>query len=275
VFSAGEAYDAFMGRWSGRLAPLLLKFAGVADGDHVLDVGTGTGSLAAAVVEAVPSSRVVGIDQSESYIALARAREAGRHRGQRIQFEVADAQQLPFCDASFDRTLSLLNLNFIPDPEKALKEMIRVTRAGGTVAAAVWDYGEGMQMLRVFWHEVVLLFPDADPKDERHMPYCRSGELARLWRAHHLQNVSETPLTVETRFSSFEDYWIPFLERQGPAGAYVASLSSQEADRLRLKLQERLAGEGVDQPIVLHARAWAVQGVVAGKTAGPDFTTRR
>jgi SAM-dependent methyltransferase len=121
-----------------------------------------------------------------------------------MRFEVGDAEHLPFEAASFDRTLSLLILNFVPDPQKALIEMIRVTRPGGTVAAAVWDYGDGMEMLRVFWDEAVGLDPRARAKDERQMPLSRAGELAALWRTH-LPNVAETALTIETQFSSFED----------------------------------------------------------------------
>jgi SAM-dependent methyltransferase len=258
MFSLGESYDKYMGRWSRLLAPLLVQFADVRDGDDVLDVGSGTGALAVAVATAVSSSRVVGIDRSEPYVAVARA----RNQDNRVQFEVGDAQHLQFGEASFDRTLSLLILNFIPDPGKALGEMLRVTRPGGTIAAAVWDYGEGMEMLRVFWDEAVALVPDADAKDERHMPLSRSGELAALWRAYRLENVSARPLTVETRFSSFEDYWSPFLERQGPAGAYVASLPVHDVDRLRLNLRRRLVGDGPDHPIALEARAWAVRGTV-------------
>src|SRR5262245_22356166 len=126
MFSVADAYDRFMGRWSRRLAPLLVQFAGVRDGDDVLDVGCGTGSLTAAVVEAAPSGRVVGVDRSESYIAFART----HHQQERVRFEVGDAEVLDFGDASFDRTLSLLILNFIPDPDIALNEMIRVTRPG-------------------------------------------------------------------------------------------------------------------------------------------------
>jgi SAM-dependent methyltransferase len=259
VFGDGEAYESFMGRWSRRLAPLLVQFAGVADGDSVLDVGSGTGSLAAAVAANAPGSRVVGVDRSESYVAVARA----RHQSQRMRFEVGDAQQLPFQDASFDRTLSLLILNFVPDPQKALTEMIRVTRVGGIVAAAVWDYAEGMEMLRVFWDEAIGLDPRADPYDERHMPFSRAGELSTLWRSHHLQNVDETPLTIETQFSSFENYWSPFLQQQGPAGAHVAALSANGREQLQSKLRQRLMGDRAEEPITLRARAWAVRGVVA------------
>jgi SAM-dependent methyltransferase len=257
MFSVGEAYDFFMGRWSRRIAPLLVQFAGVADRDHVLDVGSGTGSLAAAVADVAPSTRIVGIDRSTPYVAVAKARQ----QSLRMWFVVADAQQLPFQDASFDRTVSLLILNFVPDPQKALTEMIRVSRPGGTVAAAVWDYGEGMEMLRMFWDEAIALDPRADGKDERHMPLSRAGELATLWRMG-LQNVSETALTIETRFSSFENYWSPFLQRQGPAGAHVAALSPGDREQLQWKLRQRLLGNGADGPFTLRARAWAARGAV-------------
>lgn len=247
-----------MGRWSRRLAPLLVQFAEVTDGDDVLDVGSGTGSLSAAVAAAAPSSRIVGIDRSAPYVAVARA----HHQGERVRFEVGDAQYLPFQDASFDLTMSGLILNFIPHPQNALKEMIRVTRAGGTVAAAVWDYGEGMEMLRLFWDEATALGPDAGAKDERHMPLCQRGELSTLWRTYELRNVSEAPLTIETPFSSFEDYWSPFLKQQGPAGNYVETLSARNAEHLRLNLRRRLLGDDPDGPIALHARAWAVRGTV-------------
>jgi SAM-dependent methyltransferase len=156
-----------------------------------------------------------------------------------------------------------LNLNFIPEPDKALAEMTRVTRPGGTVAAAVWDYGQGMEMLRVFWDEAVALTPAIDVKDERRMRFCRQGELTALWQAHHLQAVSEAPITIETRFSSFDDYWSAFLEKQGPAGAYVTTLAEAEREQLRQRLRRRLAGDAVDRPVTLSARAWAVRGVAS------------
>jgi SAM-dependent methyltransferase len=256
MFSAGDAYERFMGRWSRELAPLLVTFAGVRDGDAVLDVGSGTGALTAAVVAAAPSSRVISIDFAEPYVAFARA----HHREDLVRFEVGDAQQLRFPDASFERALSLLALNFIPDPARALDEMIRVTRPGGTVAAAVWDYGEGMQMLRVFWDEAIALSPAMDARDERHMPVCRKGELAALWRERGLRDVREEPLMIQTLFASFDDYWSPFLEKQGPAGEYVASLSTGEQNELRGRLRARLLGDGADRPIGLTARAWSVRG---------------
>jgi SAM-dependent methyltransferase len=260
--SSGDAYERFMGRWSRDVAPLLAKFAGVSSGDTVLDVGSGTGALTAAVAAAAPSSRIVGIDPSAPYVAFAKA----RHSGNLVRFEVGDAQQLLFLDGRFDRTLSLLVLNFVRDPSRALDEMIRVTKRGGTIAAAVWDYGQEMGMLRVFWDEAVALNPAADARDERHMPLCHEGELGALWRKHGLQHVSEEALTIRTPFASFDDYWSPFLEKLGPAGAYVATLAESEREQLRLRLRRQLLGDAPDHPIVLAARAWAVRGVVPPHT---------
>jgi SAM-dependent methyltransferase len=258
MFSEAHAYERFMGRWSRQLAPLLVRFASVRDGEALLDVGSGTGALASALSAAAPAGRIVGIDPAAPYVALAQASQGGPL----VRFQVGDAQQMDFQDSTFDRTLSLLVVNFIPDAHRAVNEMARVTRPGGTVAAAVWDYGGGMEMLRVFWDEAVKVTPAADSLDERHMPFCRQGDLATLWGQHRLQDVVEEGLTIETRFASFTDYWAPFLEKQGPAGKYVATLSGRERDELEGRLRERLIGKGPDRPFVLTARAWAVRGVV-------------
>jgi SAM-dependent methyltransferase len=258
IFSEADAYEHFMGRWSRTLAPQLVKFAGVRDGDAVLDIGSGTGALSAAVRAAAPSSRIVGIDPSAPYVEHARAKQGSAN----VSFEVGDAQQMRFGDATFDRALSLLVLNFIPDAPKALGDMKRVTRKGGTISAAVWDYGDGMEMLRVFWDEAVAADTAAQAKDERHMKYCRRGEMSALWREQGLTDVVEEDLTIPTRFMSFDDYWLPFLAKQGPAGAYVAALSATARDGLRERLRRRLVGAGPDRGFTLHARAWATRGVV-------------
>ena len=146
-----------------------------------------------------------------------------------------------------------------------MKEMVRVTKPGGIVAAAVWDYGEGMRMLRVFWDEAIALDPAIEPDDEAHMPLCKSGELATLWRQHGLREVIEAPLNVVLHFTSFADYWAPFLLGQGPAGAYVANLPKDRQSVLEQRLRKRLMGDGPDHAFDLEARAWAVRGVVPQK----------
>tara|TARA_R110002096_G_scaffold148372_3_gene309049 strand:- start:3751 stop:4641 length:891 start_codon:yes stop_codon:yes gene_type:complete len=258
MFSKVQNYEVFMGRWSRLLAPQLIEFAGVTDGEHILDVGTGTGALASALLAHGPQVRVTGIDPSENYLSYA-DREVG---DERAAFVVGDAQAMEFAAASFDQCLSLLVVNFIPDPKKAVGEMIRVTKRGGVIAAAVWDYSDGMQMLRVFWDEAIALDPSADPRDERHMPYCTKDELLRLFGEAGLQGVEATALVAEQRFQSFEEYWAPFLLGTGPAGACVASLPADHCSALRDRLRSRLAKSGTDKPFSLPCRAWAVRGRV-------------
>lgn len=253
MFSESDGYERFMGRWSRRLAPLFVTFAGVTEGERVLDVGSGTGALTVTAA-AIESVQVTGIERSAAYV-----RHAQEHAdADGVQFEVGDAQALPFSDDTFDRTLSMLVLNFVPDPAAALQQMIRVTRSGGVVAAAVWDYGGEMQMLRTFWDAAVAVDPEAAPRDERHMPLSTRGALAELWRTHGLQDIQEQPLTIDMAFGSFDDYWQPFLCGQGPAGVYVSSLSASARHALESTLRERLGGDGFG----LRAQAWAVRGVV-------------
>jgi len=266
MFAQSHAYEPFMGRWSRRLAPLFVDFAGVEDGESVLDVGSGTGALAAAILDARPTAHVTGVDVAPDYVAAARQR--GR-RGAR--FVLGDAQALDFADGTFDRAVSMLAMNFVRDPARALAEQIRVTRPGGLIAAAVWDYGDGMQMLRAFWNAAVAADPAADARDERHMPLCRHGELSALWLSQGMRAVGERPLTIQQPFASFDDYWSPFLGGQGPAGAFVAGLAEESRDTLRERLRRLLVGgDGAGNgggPFTLTARAWAVKGYAPPRSA--------
>ena len=258
MFLQSDAYSRFMDRWGRRLAPLLVKFAQLGAPASVLDVGTGLGALATSLASAYPHASVTGIDPSAAFIEAA----AARTQNPRLQFLGGDAQALQFPDGSFDAVLSSLVMNFILEPSQALREMIRVTRPGGVVAAAVWDYGEGMEMLRVFWDEAIALNPAVALSDERHLALCKRGELGALWRSGGLAGIDEQPLTIDLNFESFDDYWSPFLGGIGPAGAYVAALSESDRDALRYRLVHRLCDGHEDQPITLHARAWAVRGAV-------------
>lgn len=258
MFAREQSYEQFMGRWSRLLAPAFIEFADLGPGGRVLDVGSGTGALSFALLKSAACEEVVGIDPSSSFVDFAIDQSAiGK-----AAFEVGDAQELRFEDGSFSHCLSLLVVNFIPDPEQAMREMVRVTESGGVIAAAVWDYREGMEMLRVFWDEAVALDPGADSRDERHMPYCTEKELAGLWRSAGLQRVETAPLSIEQRFESFDAYWQPFLLGVGPAGAYVASLSEEQQEALRERLRARLEPEVEGAPIVLSARVWAAKGIV-------------
>ena len=262
MFGDAEAYERFMGRWSNLLAPLLVDFSDVRDTARALDVGSGTGALTFSVAKLRTHCQVVGIDPSKDYVGYADSRNPfpGRAR-----FEIGDAQQLRFADATFDNSLSLLVFNFIPDSRKALREVCRVTRPGGCVSAAVWDYGAGMRMLRVFWDAAVTVDPSAGKFDELHMPLCRAGELGELWKQSGLEHVSERPLDITMRFGSFADYWDPFLLGQGPAGAYLGSVDGGRRQSLRDEVKRRLALKSEDAHFTLSARAWAVRGTVPNR----------
>ncbi|HYL75129.1 MAG TPA: class I SAM-dependent methyltransferase [Bryobacteraceae bacterium] len=259
MFGDAEAYERFMGRWSRLLVPQFVDFTDVPDGGRVLDVGSGTGSLAFGIAERKTRCRVLGIDPAKEYIAYADSRNPFPKRA---SFEVGDAQQMRFANASFDASLSLLVFNFIPDAAKALREVRRVTKPGGRISAAVWDYGEGMRMLRAFWDAAVSINAKAEKVDEKQMPLCRAGELSELWRRGGLENVQEKPLTITTRFTNFADYWDPFLLGQGPAGAVVKSFSSDQVQALRRALKSRVSPSAENTPIELSARVWAVRGSV-------------
>ena len=256
MFGDAEAYERFMGRWSRRLAPLLVDFAGVPDGARVLDVGSGTGALASAIAKRNGRSHIVGIDPSREFIAHATSRNPFPDRA---SFQVGDAQQLSFPDAAFDACLALLVFNFIPDPKKALLELRRVTKAGGVIAAANWDYAEGMRMLRVFFDAARSVDP-AGKVDESRMPLCRAGELSELWSQAGLRNIREQPLEITMRFQSFGDYWEPFLLGQGPSGAYARSLNRDRLQALRDAVKQRLSLSDEGRPFALTARAWAATG---------------
>lgn len=240
-----------MGRWSRKLAPAFLQFAGVQRLSTVLDVGCGTGALSQAIRELNPQTQVVGIDPSPHYVSYAQESCASPQ----CSFQIADARQLPFSDHGFGAALSLLVFNFVPDPGKALSELRRVVCLGGVVAAAVWEYAGGMEMLRVFWDAATKLDVSSQHLDEGQMPLCRAGELHSLWDTAGLTLVSEEVLTISMEFNTFDEFWSPFLLGQGPAGAYVNHLASTV--RLRSEL-ETMLGSG---PIRLKASARAVRGI--------------
>ena len=261
MFGNAENYERFMGRWSRLVAPRLVDFTKVPESGQMLDVGSGTGCLAFALAERRPGCQVVGIDPSREYIAYANAKNPFPGR---VSFEVGDAQQLRFPSGTFQACLSLLVFNFIPDPEKALREVRRVTKPGGRISAAVWDYGAGMRMLRTFWDAAVSLDAQAERLDEKNMPLCRAGELSLLWERGGLKDVDEQPLDITMRFKSFADYWEPFRLGQGPAGEYVQSLSRDRLQALRDEVKRRLSLAGEDTPFDLPARVWSVCGAVPG-----------
>jgi SAM-dependent methyltransferase len=264
TWQSGEPYEAYVGRWSRRVAPLFLRWLGVAPGLQWLDVGCGTGALCAAIMARCAPARVTGIDPSEGFLACAHACLGGRATLIR-----SDATALPLPDASIDVVVSGLVLNFIPDVAAAVAEMKRVLRPGGTLGAYVWDYGAKMELMRHFWDAAVELDPAARKLDEGvRFPLCRPEALIDLFSTAQLGQVRTTAIEVPTTFANFDAYWQPFLGGQGPAPAYATSLDDAGRERLRERLRSRLPS-GPNGTIPLTARAWAVRA-----TTGASATKR-
>ncbi len=256
----GDGYERVMGRWSRRLAEPFLDFVGTADGERVLDVGCGTGGLASALVQRCRAAQVRGVDFAPVYIDHAKRNQ----HDPRIAFEVGDACALTYPAHSFDRVLALLLLHFVPDAERAIAEMRRVARPGAVVGAAVWDARGGFVANRLFFDTAAVLDPKANERRARNYtrPMTRPGELANAWHAAGFTDVVATSLSIRMEFASFDDYWAPYIGKDGPAAEYVAALS--DAERARLREAVRLAyldGEP-DGPRSFAALAWAVKGIV-------------
>jgi SAM-dependent methyltransferase len=256
-WTAGEAYEHYMGRWSRPLARAFVSWLAPTPGAHWLEVGCGTGALTSAVCDLADPASLVACDPSESFVGHAVKTVSDR----RVSFAVAGAEDLPGSAAAFDWVVSGLVLNFVADPPRALGLMRDRLRPGGSVAAYVWDYGDGIQFLRCFWDEAVALDPAASALDEgRRFPLCRPEALHSLFAGAGLRHVAGGVLEVPTRFRDFQDFWTPFLRGTGPAPSYTASLSEGGRDRLRERLARRLRVEA-DGSIRLQARAWAIRGM--------------
>jgi SAM-dependent methyltransferase len=234
-----------------------LGWLAVPSGGRWLDVGCGTGALTEIILSVAAPDEVVGMDPSPAFVAFAR----DQVKDPRVRFDIGDARALRADPATFDAVVAGLVLNFVPEPGEAVAEMARVARPDGTVAAYVWDYAEGMQMIRHFWDAAGALDPGARELDEgSRFTLCRPDPLADLFRRAGLDNVEVRAIDIPTVFRDFDDYWSPFLAGQAPAPAYAMSLSQERRtmlrDRIRASLPTNTKGEHH-----LTARAWAVRGV--------------
>lgn len=252
MFAAVDAYDRHVGRYSPKLARRLIELAGVKRTDRALDVGCGPGALTSELVGLLGIDHVAAVDPSPSFLEACRRRHPG------ISAEVASAEALPFGDGEFDVCLAQLVVNFMSDPHAGVGEMRRVTRAGGTVGAAVWDYGSGMTLLRSFWDSAAAIHPSGGQRDERNMRLATPAELRDLWAEVGLGQVEVSEAVVSASYGGFEDLWYPLEVGVGPAGAYAKSLTPEVREDLKQDLRARLAvGES---PFELTARAWVVIG---------------
>ena len=255
----GAGYERQMGRWSRRLAAPFLDFVGTHDDECVLDVGCGTGSLAFALTQRCRVKQLRGVDFAPAYIEY-----ATRHNHDpRIGFEVGDACALAFTNHSFDRVLSLLMLHFVPRTELAIAEMRRVARPGAVVATAVWDARGGYVANRIFFDTAAALDANANLRRAGNYtrPTTRPGELKQAWLAAGFSEVVETSLMIRMEFTSFDDYWAPYVGKDGPGAEYVAALGDAEQDRLRDAVRHAYVDGEADGPRSYAAVAWAVKGI--------------
>ncbi len=251
---AAEMYDRFVGRYSDSLGRALAEKAGVRPGMRALDVGAGTGKLAGVLAEILGEENVAAVDPSEPFVAAL---------GER--FPAADvrqgaAERLPFEDGSFDAVFSQLVVNFLTDPDRGAAEMARVTRGGGTAAAAVWDYRGEMTMLTTFWEAAAAVDErGAAVRDERtRMRFGELEELVELWDGAGLGDVEGGEIVVSAAYEDFDDLWDPFLAGVGPAGDFAVSLEPDAQAAMREEYRRRLGSP--EGPFELRARAWYAVG---------------
>lgn len=253
----GDGYERYVGRWSREVAPRFLDWLAVPAGRRWLDVGCGTGALSAAIADRCAPVSVTGVDPSAGFLEAAAANLADR-----VVVRPGTATAIPLDPASVDVVVSGLALNFVQEPSEALLEMARVTVAGGTIAAYVWDYAGRMDLMRAFWDAAAELDPAAAALDEgNRFPLCRPEALGELFVGAGLAGTEVVPIEIATPFSDFEDYWQPFLGGQGPAPAYAMSLDEEGRLALRERIRNRLPTRQ-DGSLALRARAWAVRGSI-------------
>jgi SAM-dependent methyltransferase len=246
---AADAYDRFMGRYSGLLAPQLANLAGVTADQRALDVGCGPGALTSELVRRLGATAVSAVDPSESFVDAATTRHPG------VTVRRATAEDLPFPADAFDATLAQLVVHFMTDPVAGLTEMRRVTRPGGVVAACVWDHAGGTGPLGLFWGVARELDPDVD--DEAGLAGTREGHLAELFELAGLHEIQATTLSADREHATFDEWWEPFTRGVGPAGSYLAQLQSEHRSALRERCRDLLPTE----PFTIKARAWATRGL--------------
>ena len=256
-WGSGDAYERYVGRWSRQVATEFLRWLGAGPGLAWADVGCGTGAVSEAILATREPVSIDGVDASEGFVARAKQRLADP----RVRITTGDATRLPWEPRAFDATISGLVLNFVPDHDAMAAEMTRVTKPGGRVAAYVWDYAGQMQMTRNFWEAAIAVSPqDAKLTQAERFPICQPEPLRALFERAGLRAVETRAIDIPTAFRDFDDYWAPFLGRQGSAPTYLASVSDEVRERIRASLEARLAPHG--GPIDLIARAWAVRGAV-------------
>jgi ubiquinone/menaquinone biosynthesis C-methylase UbiE len=256
-FNDAAAYDRYVGRWSREVAKVFIHWLDVPPEQIWLDVGAGTGILSEIIIQQARPTKVIGVDTSQVYIELAQERISDP----RVQFHVGDANDLELSSIDFDVAVAGLVINFVPSPQRAVNNMVRMVKAGGLVAGYVWDYGDKMEMMRHFWDAAIKIDPSAAELDAGScFTICHPDNLKSLFESAHLQTVEVIPIDIQTVFKDIDDYWQPFLAAQGSVSKYLRSLNQEARNAIREQLQNQLPIEE-DGSIHLIARAWAVKGL--------------
>ncbi len=269
IAKGADGYDQFMGRWSARLAPLFLDFAGAADGERIVDVGCGTGNLTFLIAARANAAAIEAIDYEEQFVEALRQ----RNTDPRISARQGDACALPFGDNQFDRALSMLVLHFVSDAHQAVSEMRRVVRPGGVVAATVWDTFGGMPSQRMFWDTFAAIEPNALKRRGAALvrPMTFPGEMTNAFNTAGLEQIAETTLTIRMDFANFDDYWVPLINGQGNVAEFLAAQPAGVAERVQAGVRQAYLSDQPDGPRSFVSVAWAVKGTVPGQgnVAGP------
>jgi len=257
-WESGDPYEYYMGRWSRLVAESFTDWLSPSSGLSWLDIGCGSGALSEVIISNHKPAVLTAIDQSEDFVKTAQKR-----LGRRALCRVGNALSLPLDNSSVNIAVSGLVLNFIPEPEKALSEMRRVTDAGGTVAVYLWDYAGKMDFLRHFWDTAVEIKPEAmNLHESERFPDSNAVALKRLFENAGFVDIETQSIEIITHFRDFDDFWKPFLGGQGPAPSFVLSLDEGEKNKLRNSLKARLPTLR-DGSISMVARAWAAKGLVS------------
>jgi len=259
IWNDGDAYDAYVGRWSRPTAAEFLDWLGVRRGAEWLEVGCGTGALTQAILDRFEPKHIDASDLSKGFldVAIRTIHDA------RVTFGLANACDLPSASDAYDAVVCSLIINAVPDQPKALSEFVRCAKPGATVGLYVWDFDGEMQLLRYFWESANALAPPDDDGDLSGFAICNPDRLSQALRDAGLQDVEVRAIDTPTHFKDFDDYWSPFLRGGAPAQQHLAALNDEKRVELREHVRSRLP-IAPDGSIALIARAWAGKGIKPG-----------